>query len=103
MGMKQIISTVLAVLVLIVTREIPGVEAKSPPQQQWDQKKAEEIVARCVAVEQSGQPWDKIAWLTDPDVAIARARKEDKPIFIFAYVYGTPSPLTPYGPATAPC
>ena len=101
--MKRTISTVLAMLVLVLAHETRGAEEKSPPQQEWDQKKAEEIVTKCVAVEKSGQPWDKIAWLTDPEQAIARARKEDKPIFVFAFVYGKPGPFTPYGPAAAPC
>jgi hypothetical protein len=99
--MKWIISTVLA-LVLVSPAKILGAEANSH-QQDWDQKRAEEIVTTCVAVEKSGQPWDKIAWLTDPDQAIARARKEDKPIFVFAYVYGKSGPFSPYGPSAAPC
>jgi hypothetical protein len=64
---------------------------------EWDQKKAVGIIKKVVALEKSGQPWDKIVWLTDVDQAIARSRKEDRPIFVYGFVIGT------RGPAAAPC
>jgi len=62
----------------------------------WDQEKAVALVQKVIAVEETGQPWKKIAWMTDVDAAIARAQKENKPIFLyFSVVKG--------GPAAAPC
>jgi hypothetical protein len=64
---------------------------------EWDQQKAIELIKKVAAVEESGQPWDDIAWLTDADEAVAQARKEDRPLFVWAFVRGT------RGPAAAPC
>jgi hypothetical protein len=64
---------------------------------EWDQKKAEAIVKRCVELEKTGQPWDNIAWLTDPDEAARRARDEDRPILVYVFVKNK------NGPAAAPC
>jgi hypothetical protein len=74
---------------------VPGQEPAKRPE--WDQKKAVQLIKKVVAMEKVGQPWDKIGWLTDVDQAIARSRKEDKPLFVFAFVKGT------RGPAAAPC
>jgi len=64
---------------------------------QWDQKKAVAAVKRLTELEQSqSKPWDKTAWMTDVDAAVARARKENKPIFLYFYV-------SKGGPATAKC
>jgi hypothetical protein len=85
----------LAGFAVLCAARVPGQEPTHRPD--WDQKKAVELVKKIVALEKTGQPWDKIAWLTDVDQAIARARKEDKPIFVYAFVKGT------RGPAAAPC
>jgi hypothetical protein len=70
-------------------------DAETRPE--WDQQKAVALVQKVIALEATeSQPWDKIAWLTDVDKAVARAQKENKPIFLyFSVVKG--------GPATAPC
>jgi hypothetical protein len=68
--------------------------AEDPPP--WDQAAAEARVRACVALEASGQPWDAIRWVTDVDVAVARARRLEKPIFVFFYVVNQ-------GPKEAPC
>lgn len=64
---------------------------------EWDQKKAVEKVQRILALEKSGQPWNDIAWMTDADKAVARARKEQKPIFVYLFLKKN------VGPKTAPC
>nr|CAA9212254.1 hypothetical protein AVDCRST_MAG63-14 [uncultured Armatimonadetes bacterium] len=64
---------------------------------EWDQGKAVEAVKKVTALEAARrQPWDKIAWLTDVDAAVARARKENRPIFLYFYVEKG-------GPAAAMC
>jgi hypothetical protein len=68
--------------------------AKRP---EWDQKKAVEQVKKVIDLEKTqGQPWDKVAWMTDVEAAVARAKKEDKPIFLYFYVKKG-------GPSEAPC
>jgi hypothetical protein len=68
---------------------------------EWDQAKAVALVKKALAVEATGRlPWDDIAWLTDADTAIARARAEEKPILVFYFVKN-PGPEN--GPAAAPC
>jgi len=68
---------------------------------EWDQKKALDIIKGVVALEKdlekTGKPWDKIAWLTDADQAIARAKKENKAIIVYCYCNDGK------GPAAAPC
>ena len=88
------LSTVLGIVVLS-TACAPG--QGTPNRPEWDQKKAVAIVKGVLALEKTGQPWDKVAWLTDADEAAARARKEDKPILVWGFVKGT------RGPAAAPC
>jgi hypothetical protein len=88
------LSTVLGIA-LMSAACAPGQGPLERPE--WDQKKAVAIVKGVVALEQTGQPWDKVAWLTDADEAAARARKEDKPILVWGFVKGT------RGPAAAPC
>ena len=68
--------------------------AKRP---EWDQKKAVEKVKQLIAQEETGQPWDKIAWKTDPAEAAALAQKEQKPIFVFFFLKKN------VGPVGAPC
>lgn len=53
--------------------------------------------ATSVALEQSGQPWDKITWKTDVAEAVAIAQKEQKPIFVFFFLKKN------VGPVDAPC
>ena len=64
----------------------------------WDQKKAVEKLKDVLALEEKGQlPWDEIAWLTDPAAAAARAKTEQKPIFVYFFLKKN------VGPAAAPC
>ncbi len=62
----------------------------------WDQKKAEKLVKGVLAKEKTGQPWDTIPWMTNADKAAARAKKENKPIFLYFYL------KKPVGPKAAP-
>ena len=75
--------------------------ARSAKRPEWDQKKAIDIIKGLVTMEKNlaktGNPWDKIAWLTDADEAIARAKKENKAIFVYCYCNDGK------GPAAAPC
>ena len=64
---------------------------------EWDQKKAAEKVQKVIALEETGRPWDRIAWMTDAEAAVTRARKESKPIFIYFFLKKN------IGPAAAPC
>lgn len=52
----------------------------------WDQDKAREKLKRVLAVEAQGQPWNKIAWLTDPAKAVEQARKTDRPLLVYFYL-----------------
>jgi hypothetical protein len=63
----------------------------------WDQSKAKSKVANVLKVEQTGEPWDKIPWLTDPDKAVEQANRDDKPVFVFFYL------AKKVGPPSAPC
>ena len=63
-------STVVGIAILCPAFALCQEPAKRP---EWDQKKAVEIVKKAIAVEVAGQPWDKIAWLTDVDKVVARA------------------------------
>ncbi len=83
-----------AFAVLFLGNAVAQEPAKRPT---WDQKKAAEKVKRIIALEAKGQPWDKIAWQTDPAKAAALAKKEQKPIFVFFFLKKN------VGPATAPC
>ena len=62
----------------------------------WDQEKAKEMVEDVMATEKKGLMWDKVRWSTDVDATVDRARKSNKPIFVFWY-------LKKGGPAEAPC
>lgn len=64
---------------------------------EWDQKKAVQTVQKIKEREAKGQPWDKIAWTTSAEQAIARARREQKPIFVYFFLKKN------VGPAAAPC
>lgn len=69
-----------------------------PKRPDWDQKKAVEKVKDVLALEEKGElPWDRIAWQTDPAAALARAKKEGKPVFVYFYLKKN------VGPAAAPC
>lgn len=71
--------------------------AQAAKRPQWDQKKARSAVEKITQLEQTQRrPWDNIAWLTDVDAAVARARKENKPILLYFFVKKG-------GPSTAPC
>lgn len=74
-----------------------AVAQESTQRPDWDQKKAVEKVKRLIALEEQGQPWDKIAWQTDPAKAAALAKKEQKPLFVYFFLKGH------VGPAVAPC
>lgn len=70
-------------------------QAKRPD---WDQQKAVALVKQLIAQEERGDfGWDKIAWQTDPEKAVALARQEQKPIFLFFFLKKN------VGPAAAPC
>ena len=77
----------------------PHLASSAEPQTrpEWDQQKATAMVQKIIATEEKqGQPWDKIAWMTNVSAAVARAQKEAKPIFLyFSVIKG--------GPAAAPC
>jgi hypothetical protein len=64
---------------------------------EWDQEKAVAKVKGVLAVEAAGRPWDKVAWLTDIDQAVAEARKQDKPLFVYFFLKKN------VGPKDAPC
>ena len=64
----------------------------------WNQEKAEAILNGIIAEEDKGNfAWDKIAWETDVQKAVARARKEQKPIFSYLFL------KRDVGPKNAPC
>ena len=52
----------------------------------WDEAQAGKLVDRVLAVEKSGQPWNKIDWRTDPVIAAAEAKNSGKPILVFFHV-----------------
>ena len=59
----------------------------------WNPERTRERVKMVLNVERQGQPWNRIAWWTDPALAEAHARKTGKPIFVFLYVdEGGPPP-----------
>ncbi len=62
----------------------------------WSLEKVREKAKKVLKVEHEGQPWNRIAWWTDPALAEAHARKTGKPIFVFLYV-------DEGGPAPEPC
>ena len=62
----------------------------------WDQEKAVARVKAMLALEKSGQPWEKIAWETKLEHAVAKAQREDKPLFVYWYV-------DKGGPKASPC
>jgi hypothetical protein len=63
----------------------------------WEQSRAVEMVQRVLRIEESGRPWDKIVWVTDPEEAATRAKREGKPIFVYFYL------KKDVGPPEAPC
>jgi hypothetical protein len=64
----------------------------------WDQKKAVQKVKEVLAVEEKGElPWDKIAWLDDAKAAVEKAKKEEKPLFVYFFLKKN------VGPMNAPC
>jgi hypothetical protein len=70
----------------------------TPSRSQWNQAEAVRRVQDVVAHEQACDfAWDKIPWRTDPTLALAEARKQNKPIFVYFFLHGKT------GPATAPC
>ena len=95
----KMLLTVAGIALLCPAFAVGEEPAKRP---EWDQKKAVEMIKQARAVEEAGQPfaWDKIAWMTDADKAVARAQKENKPIFVFFFL-ANPGPSN--GPAAAPC
>lgn len=85
----------LAVIAIFLPGFASSQETAKRPE--WDQKKAVEKVKHLIAQEESGQPWDKIAWQTDPAEAAALAQQEQKPIFVFFFLKKN------VGPVGAPC
>jgi hypothetical protein len=68
------------------------------PRPDWDQKKAVQRVEKVLEREASGErPWDRIPWMSDAAAAAARARRENRPIFVFFFLKKN------VGPAAAPC
>lgn len=88
-------SLIAWLVVFLLVRAARGEE--SAPRPVWNQDKAVEIVQKCVDLEAHGQPWDKIAWMEDVPAAVARAKKEDKPLFVYFFLKKN------VGPAAAPC
>lgn len=65
---------------------------------EWDQKKAEAILEGILEMEKKGDfGWEKIKWETDAKKAVARAKKEDKPLFTYLFL------KRDVGPKEAPC
>ena len=67
------------------------------PRPAWDQEKAVAKVKGILALEKAGQPWNRIAWETDPERAAARAKAENKPVLVYFFL------KTNVGPKAAPC
>ena len=84
-------------IVLAMLSAVRILAQDTPKRPDWDQKQAVAIVKNIIALEEAGTPWDKIAWKTDPAEAVALARKEQKPIFVYFYLKKN------VGPANAPC
>lgn len=84
---------VISALFLAVSLAAPP-EAGRP---RWDQAAAEAKVRRVLEIERKGQPWDQIAWQTDPTKAGEAARRENKPVLVYFYLRKAA------GPPTAPC
>lgn len=62
----------------------------------WNPERARESARTVLKVEHQGQPWNQIAWWTDPALAEAQAKQTGKPIFVFLYI-------DEGGPAPEPC
>lgn len=88
--------TFLALAGFLVLCPRVAFSGERPGRPHWDQKKAVEMVKKTTEREEKGRPWNDIAWLTDVDAAVARAQKENKPIFVYFFVKKG-------GPAAAPC
>lgn len=73
-----------------------GHSADPPQRSEWDQAKAEDLVNSVLRIEATGEPWDRIPWIEDPDKAAKRAIKENKPILVYFYLKKN------VGPAAAP-
>ena len=64
----------------------------------WDQEKAEEMLEGIIEMENKGDlAWEKIKWETDAKKAVARAKKEQKPVFTYLFL------KRDVGPKEAPC
>ena len=87
----------LAVVGTVMLSSLGAYAQETPKRADWDQKKAVEIVKKVVALEEGGQPWDKIKWKTDVAEAVALAQKEQKPLFVFFFL------KKDVGPVGAPC
>lgn len=73
-------------------------QAQESKERKWDQKKAVSIIKNLIEQENNGDfAWDNIDWMKDPEKAVARAKKEQKPIFVFLFL------KKKVGPAAAPC
>lgn len=83
-----------ALLLSMLTAARLVAQEKSP--RKWDQAKGKKLVEKTLAVEKQGSSWDKIKWSTNVNEVVAKAKKEDKPIFVYWYVKAG-------GPAKAPC
>ncbi len=90
-------SLLLAVvgLTLLLPAALQGQPVSKRPE--WDQQAAVEKVKSVLQREKQGQPWDKIAWLTNVEEAVARAQKEQKPLLVYLFLKKN------VGPAAAPC
>ena len=69
----------------------------STAREDWDQDKALAKVQQVLELEETGQPWNEIKWLTDPKHAVEEAQEQGKPILVFFYL------KTEVGPPEAPC
>ena len=87
----------LAIAAIVVALPLLAVAQDQVKRPEWDQQKAEERVQKILALEKTGQPWDKIAWLTDTNQAVTRAHQENKPVFVYFFLKKN------VGPAAAPC
>lgn len=63
---------------------------------QWDQEKAVEKVEDIIELEETGEPWNDIAWEVDPARAAEKAKNLKKPVFVYLYL------KKPVGPAADP-
>ena len=94
MGVRSLLLTLTGMVLCGLRLAYTEEEEKRPA---WDQKRALELVHTATELEKKKDlPWDHIPWLSDADEAVAKARKEQKPLFVYFY-------LQKGGPAAAPC